>query len=138
MGLLNKIFGKSYDDSTESLLKAAKQENADAQYELGWMYYRDGQHFKACQCFSEAIENGHPEARTTVIQLRLFFPGEEHYKNADQLFHDGLLYFFTSDLEQAFELISKAATQGHEKAKEALQDLFDGKEPKRHVPGEPF
>jgi hypothetical protein len=113
---------------------AAKQGDAQAQYELGWTYWRDADYQKAFPWIKAAADHGHSEAgyllgmaylngRGTLQNYRAAL--EQFTKAAEQghleaeyrlgiLYRDGLAT--APDKESAYLWLNIAAAGGHEEA----------------------
>ncbi len=114
--------------------EAAKQGDAESQYELGWSYWRDGDYRKAFPWIKAAADHGHSEAgyllgmaylngRGTLQNYRAALEqftraAEKGHLEAEYqlgiLYRDGLAS--TPDKESAYLWLNIAAAGGHEDA----------------------
>jgi TPR repeat protein/DNA-directed RNA polymerase subunit RPC12/RpoP len=114
--------------------EAAKQGDAEAQYELGWSYWRDADYKKAFPWLKAAADHGHSEAcyllgmaylngRGTLQNYRAAL--EQFTRSAEQghleaeyqlglIYRDGLAA--APDKESAYLWLNIAAAGGHEEA----------------------
>lgn len=113
--LANKvIYGdQTAQDKAEAaywFTKAANQGNADAQYNLGVMYYNSygvaQDKTKAVQWYTKAAEQGHAKAQYDL----------------------GLMYYIgdgvAQDEKKAIEWLTKVAEQGNKDAQKALREII--------------
>ena len=126
-------------DAVSSLIKAAEQGHAQAQYQLGWMY-KDGEGGvpkdleKSIHWLEKAAEQEHVSAQFRLGWMYRYGDGiskdleksiywlEKSAENGDAeaQFDLGLMYFYErgvlEDRKKAFYWLEKAAEQGHRSA----------------------
>jgi ankyrin repeat protein/TPR repeat protein len=137
-GTFDECLEEDYDSAKKLYQLAANQGFALGQFNLGKLYQDDDQFDVAMKYYEQAAVEGHAGAQYNLAMLNQddrermlgYLEQAAAQEYADALYYLGTLYFDSEvvprDYKRAREYYQRAADQGHNEAREALENLPDG------------